>query len=239
VWPPRDARPARTGAAAGGPLPLLGGLGIGLILLLLLLFLLFRRAKKLQQSPNEAVAYFAGRTVPSQDKSAPKPKPAPRPTAAKGSGLLAKATEKIQSPASRIPVLVQDDHAPPLPQNGPLLISLFVDDQNTHIGKRNIHAMKAGNRYSIGGGKSDYLIFLVPLPDRIGELYFDGRQFTFIPKKPQYFPELGDQRVSNCLGKTIKVMSDKRYELTFHLAFYDDPLNSLNRILNSVKVAGV
>jgi hypothetical protein len=121
------------------------------------------------------------------------------------------------------------------PPTGSLLLSLVVDDQNANIGRRNIHSIKAGDIYTIGGSQlDDYFIFLVPLPAHIGEVHFNGKECTFVPKKTQYFPETGSRPVSDCIGKSIRVVSDKRYELTFHLERYEDPLDSLNRLLNSV-----
>jgi hypothetical protein len=116
------------------------------------------------------------------------------------------------------------------------MISLFVEDQNTNIGRRNIHTLKAGNRYTVGGGKSDFLIFLVPLPPCIGEIHFDGEQCTFVPKKSRYFPDIGSEAVPNCIGKTIRVLSDNHYQLSFRMERYEDPLKALNRLLNSVNV---
>jgi len=135
----------------------------------------------------------------------------------------------------------------PLPQDkpetnfnfddGPPLLSLFVEDQNTAIGKRNIHLVKVGQRYTIGGGKSDFLIFLVPIPYRIAELLFDGRQCTLYIIKSQYFPDLDSDKVPNCIGKTIRVISDKHYELHFRIERYEDPLKALNKLLNSISVS--
>jgi hypothetical protein len=118
------------------------------------------------------------------------------------------------------------------------LLSLFVEDQNTAIGRRNIHAVKSGYTFSVGGGKSDFLIFLVPVPPHIADVNFDGRQCTFIPRKPQYFPDIGSQQVSNCIGKTIRVISDKNYELRIRVERYEDPLKALNNLLHSINVPG-
>jgi hypothetical protein len=120
--------------------------------------------------------------------------------------------------------------------NGPAMLSLFVQDQNTAIGRRNIHNAKEGSSFTVGGGKSDFLIFLVPVPPYIAEVRFDGRQCTFIPKKPQYFPDIGSQQVSNCIGKTIRVISDRNYELHIRIERYEDPLKALNKLLNSISM---
>jgi hypothetical protein len=119
---------------------------------------------------------------------------------------------------------------------GSPLLSLWVEDQNTAIGRRNIHAVKACYTFTVGGGHSDFLIFLVPVPPHIGEVTFDGRQCIFVPTKPQYFPDIGSQQVPNCIGKTIKVISDKNYELHIRIERYEDPLTALNALLHSIDV---
>jgi hypothetical protein len=120
--------------------------------------------------------------------------------------------------------------------NGAPMLSLFVQDQNTAIGRRNIHSAKEGSSFTVGGGNSDFLIFLVPVPPYIAEVHFDGRQCTFLPKKPQYFPDIGSQQVSNCIGKTIRVISDRNYELHIRIERYEDPLMALNKLLNSISM---
>jgi len=129
---------------------------------------------------------------------------------------------------------IPEQHDP----DGPIMLNLFVQDQNTAIGRRNIHAVKSGNTFSVGGGKSDFLIFLVPIPSHIADVNFDGRNCTFIPRKPQYFPDIGSQQVSNCIGKTIRVISDKKYELHIRMERYEDPLKVLNKMLHSIAMPG-
>jgi hypothetical protein len=208
--------PIERASVSGGfnYIPLL--IGVGLALILILGLLIFFKARKLNASPNRAVAYAAGRNtdIPA-DYAADRP------------------NEKT-APAAAFPVIPaeKDDEKPV--SKGSVWLSLVVDDQNTNIGRRNIHSLKAGDVYTIGGGKlDDYLIFLVPVPAHIGEVRFDGKQCTFVPKKPQCFPEIGSQPVPDCIGKTIRVVSDKRYEITFHLERYEDPLDSLNNLLHT------
>ena len=123
--------------------------------------------------------------------------------------------------------------------SGPLLLNLFVYDQNTNIGKRNIHSLKTGYSLSVGGGNADdFLIFLVPIPAHIGEIKRNGSQLTFIPRKPKYFPDIGSSEVKDCINKTIRIISDKNYEMRFRFEMYEDPLIALNRLLHSVKVPG-
>jgi hypothetical protein len=114
------------------------------------------------------------------------------------------------------------------------MICLEVDHQNRNIGRRNIHTLKAGSTYTVGGKNSDFLIFMVPLPAAIGVLKFDGKDCTFIPKKSRYFPEIPAELVSDCIEKTINVVSDSGYNLSFRFRQYEDPLIALNRIMNSI-----
>ncbi|MDR1353731.1 MAG: hypothetical protein LBK05_10665 [Treponema sp.] len=112
------------------------------------------------------------------------------------------------------------------------MVYLEVDDQNRNIGRRNTHSLKGGAAYTVGGRNSDFLIFLVPLPASIGILEFDGKECTFVPKKPRYFPEISGA-VPDCIEKTIKVISDSGYKLSFRFRQYEDPLIGLNRVMNS------
>ena len=128
--------------------------------------------------------------------------------------------------------------APIINPTGPLLLNLFVEDQSTSIGKRNIHSLKSGYSLSIGGGASDFFIFLVSMPANIGEIRRNGSQCTFVPKKPKYFPDLGSSELRDCINKTIRIVSDKKYEMRIRFEMYEDPLVALNRVLMSIKVPG-
>jgi hypothetical protein len=125
---------------------------------------------------------------------------------------------------------------PPRLDGRPLMLNLFVEDQNTFIGKRNIHVVKPGLNFTIGGGRSDFLIFLVPMPPRIADLRYQGDSCLLIPRKPKYFPDTGSSPIKDCLGKTIRVVSDKDYELFMRIELYEDPMAVLNRLMNSVIV---
>jgi hypothetical protein len=116
------------------------------------------------------------------------------------------------------------------------MLKLFVADQNTLIGKRNTHLVKPGFSYTVGGGKSDFLIFLVSVPANIGELKYEASGCTFYPRKPGYFPDIGNNPVHDCIGKTIRVIADKGYELFIRLEQYEDPLLELNRLMLSINV---
>jgi len=121
---------------------------------------------------------------------------------------------------------------------GRIMLNLFVQDQNTAIGKRNVHLMKAGHRLTVGGHNSDFLIFLVPIPHRIADVHFDGEQLTLIPKRPEFFPETGAEPIYNCVGKTIHLRSAKGYDLYIRFDKYQDPLEALNSFLRSIETTG-
>jgi hypothetical protein len=125
---------------------------------------------------------------------------------------------------------------PPRSEGQPVMLNLFVEDQNTFIGKRNIHVVKQGINFTIGGGKSDFLIFLVSLPFRIADLRYEAGSCALIPRKSKYFPDTGSSPVKDCIGKTIRVVSDKNYELFMRIDLHEDPLETLNRLINSVRI---
>jgi len=149
------------------------------------------------------------------------------------------SSARRSTPYDDIKIKTDNVKRPVINPSGPLLLNLFVEDQNTSIGKRNIHSLKSGYSLSVGGGKADdYLIFLVPMPPALGEIRREGATLTFIPKKPKYFPDIGSNPVRDCINKTVRIVSDKKYEMHFRFEMYEDPLIALNRMLMSVKVPG-
>ncbi|MDR1318053.1 MAG: VWA domain-containing protein, partial [Treponema sp.] len=209
--PRPPAAPERRFEGWEPPLPLLIGLAIlGLLVLFLIIFLVVRQ---LQGSPKRALARAA---LPRQQiEEEEEPAPPPFEDHSKDLASFAASQKPRTSP------YVNRYKSQPVEYGGPLLLNLFVEDQNTFIGKRNIHSVKPGYAFTVGGRKSDFLIFLVPLPPHIGEVRCDDNRCTFIPRKPQYFPDLGSQQVPDCIGKMIRIVSDKGYELRFRMERYE------------------
>ena len=110
-------------------------------------------------------------------------------------------------------------------------IELFVSGQNHHIGLRNVHVLHPGQTRSVGGRSSQFLIFLVDFPRHIGELSFDGNNYTFTPRKGEFFPTVS-KPVKNCLGKTITAVSDAGYKVRFLFREYISPLTKINQIMH-------
>ncbi|MDR2404604.1 MAG: hypothetical protein LBD78_11320 [Spirochaetaceae bacterium] len=207
---------------------------LGILLVLIIALIVFLIARRLHGNPTKAMAYAMGRSVPHKEDALPRP-----PVENKENAEFLASYAAKQRKGSRIsgakPMVLEKTEAP-TPPIGNIMVSLFVEDQNTAIGRRNIHNLKPGNTYTIGGGASDFLIFLVPIPPRIAELRYDGRQCTFVPRRPEFFPDTGSQPVNDCIGKTIRVVSEKNYELFIRAEWYQDPIISLNRLLNSVNL---
>ena len=232
----QETTPARTperlretGSSQNSSMPFI--IGIIVLLVLILGLVIFFASRRLGSSPNRVVAEVASGG-----------KKESTPFADDHSKDLAKyaavQTKQRTTPYSDRPVKIDNSKPVLINPSGPLLINLFVEDQNTAIGKRNIHSLKSGYSLTIGGGKSDFLIFLVQIPPNIGEVHRDGSQLTFIPRKSKYFPDLGSNELRDCLSKTIRVISDRHYEMRIRFEMYEDPLIALNRMLTSVSLPG-
>jgi len=223
----------------------------------------YAEARQSSAKPSQApIDYAEARQSQAKPSQAPIDYAEARQSQAKPSPSPASYTETQRTQASPSPATVGYIEAsktqarpqlePPPPKRKPLpkdkayeesseeslMLNLFVADQNTAIGRRNIHLVKTGNKFGIGGGKSDFLIFLVPIPPNIAELQYDGRNCTLTPKKSKYFPDLSSQQVPACIGKNIRVVSDRNYELYIRIEKYEDPLKALNRLMNSILVPG-
>jgi hypothetical protein len=237
--PSPSARPAVPGAGtfwngAGQdefPLLVIGFLALGILAVGLIIFLITRR---LQRRPNQVLAQAAAPRSGTDEGL----QPFKNHSKDLANFAARQSKQRVTPYADRKPDMAPSSAPSTEFSGGPLLLNLFVEDQNTFIGKRNIHALKSGYRFTVGGGKSDFLIFLVPIPDAIGEVRRNGNRCTFIPRKAKYFPDLGSSELPDCIGKTIRVISDKNYEVRFRLERYEDPLLALNRLLNSVKMPG-
>ena len=120
-----------------------------------------------------------------------------------------------------------------------IMLSLWVRDQNRSIGKRNVHLMKAGTTLTLGGGRSDFLVFLVAVPQRIADIHYDGATCTLLPRRAGYFPDAGSDPIEDCQGKTVRVLSDKGFELFIRLEEFEDPLLKLNSFLRSIDTEGM
>jgi hypothetical protein len=113
-------------------------------------------------------------------------------------------------------------------------IEMIVDMQRRHIGQRNIRTIKRNRSLTVGGGRSAFLIFLVPVPQRIARIYYDGDGFTFKPIKLDYFPGLKGE-VPDCLYKGIYAESKKHYPLEITFKRYVSPMDEITAVFNRLK----
>ncbi len=123
-------------------------------------------------------------------------------------------------------------HTSSTTQKSPL-IEMRVSFQNPHIGFRNIHTIPPGKSRTVGGGNSDYLIFLVHFPPRIAIIQNEDNTYIFKPLKPELFPDTQEQ-IQDCLHKEICVISPKGFKLTLYFREYISPLEEINRLMHSV-----
>jgi hypothetical protein len=208
-----------------------------ILILLILGLIIFLASRRLGSSPNRVMAEVASSS--SKNRTRDEKEVSRFADHSKDLAKYASVQSRRSNPYEDRHLKTENYRPPVINSSGPLLLNLFVEDQNTAIGKRNIHSLKSGYGLSVGGGKADdYLIFLVPIPPHIGEIRRDGSSLTFIPKKPKYFPDIGANEIKDCINKTIRIISDKHYEMRFRFEMYEDPLIALNRILMSVKIPG-
>jgi len=129
-------------------------------------------------------------------------------------------------------------YEPRVTRPGAVRLVLHVRDQNPNIGKRNIRALHAGGRASVGGGTSDFLVFLLPVPKRVAHLYFDGVDATLVPVKPEYFPDY-DGAIEACIGREIRVVTARGKELFLRFERYVAPLDRINKLLHCLETPGM
>ena len=115
-----------------------------------------------------------------------------------------------------------------------ITLELYVEGQNKNIGKRNIHTLTPGSRRSVGGGLSSFSIFLVQVPSSIAEVRYDGEKCSLALLQPEYFPEAKSNIIEDCINKSIKVKSDKGYEMTITIRPYENQTDKLNNLLLSI-----
>lgn len=167
---------------------------------------------------------------------------APASKAPAGAGVLVPFKADRSPGVSALPSAAPSRDRVPAPAAVPLkrpdqriVLSLFVEDQNTLIGRRNVHLLKSGASMSVGGGSSDFLIFLVDVPKRIADVHFDGEACVLVPRRPEFFPDSAGGPVQDCVGKRIRVVSEKGYQMFVRFDRYRDPLEELNRFLHSME----
>jgi hypothetical protein len=122
----------------------------------------------------------------------------------------------------------------PTKKDGTIILELTVEGQTKKIGSRNIHALSAGARKSIGGGLSVFSIFFIKVPANIAEIRYDGQSCSLALLKPKYFPEADSNIIEDCLNKAITVISEHGYITRIMFSEYESQTEKLNELLLSV-----
>lgn len=112
-----------------------------------------------------------------------------------------------------------------------LHVHMTIAEQNPAIGLRNVHHMKAGSQMHVGGGAlSEFLVFVVRVPKKIATVHWDGEKLTFLPLRPDYFPDL-EGPVEDCLGKKLDAISPEGFHMTICFESWQNPSERSDKML--------
>ncbi len=122
---------------------------------------------------------------------------------------------------------------------GSITLQMTIDRQNPNIGLRNVHSMKSGSRLGIGGGKAAaFSIFVVKVPRRLAEVYFDGESCVLVPIRKDYFPDIQGS-LPDCLDKEIKVLTPEGFSMRMRISRWVSPTDRWNKILHIIEMKGL
>ncbi|HUW41567.1 MAG TPA: vWA domain-containing protein [Rectinemataceae bacterium] len=215
-------------------------------------------ARRSEQAATTGLLAEAARSAatvePSAARAAPSASPSLLPSAAelaaakrgeaqKEAALLAEAAE-ARSPAHQAAAAsAREDSAVPsfaprVVKTGSISVELRVEGQNPHIGTRNVHKLHAGSFKTVGGGRSDFLVFLMTVPGKVAELHFDGERLTLVPRRPEFFPD-GASPIEDCLGKEIRMQGKRGYPLILRFLPFERSADKMNRLLHCIETPGL
>jgi hypothetical protein len=117
----------------------------------------------------------------------------------------------------------------------PVRVEFIVESQNPAIGLRNVSWMRPGQRRSIGGGSSDFLVYLVAMPPRIATIAYDGEGFVLAPARPELFPEIKEASVRIGFDEALPFVSPKGYAMRMKIRPYVSAIERINSLLLSLK----
>ena len=121
---------------------------------------------------------------------------------------------------------------------GTIRVELRVEGQNPNVGMRNVCTLHAGQSKTVGGGRSDFLVFLVPTAKRAAELRFDGQSLSFVPRRPELFPGT-EGIIEDCIDTDILMLGRGDYPLVIRFVLYERPLDKINKLLRCIETPGL
>jgi len=175
-------------------------------------------------------------TASSGQEKAPAPILATKPVQSKEA--VREAREKERAERKHAAAVSSQTGSLRIVRPGSIDLELRVEGQNPYIGRRNVHTLHAGSSASIGGGRSEFLVFLVPVPAHAAEIRFDGEHCSFVPLRTELFPEIPGT-MDDCLGKDIVMVSKNGYRLVLRFMKYEAPANRINRLLHCIETPGL
>jgi len=183
-------------------------------------------------SPTPALSAAAS----SGQETAPAPILATKPVHSKEA--VREAREKEREERKHAAAVSSQTGALRIVRPGSIDLELRVEGQNPSIGRRNVHTLHAGSSASVGGGRSEFLVFLVPVPGRAAEIRYDGEHCSFVPLRTELFPGISGT-MEDCLGKDIVMVSKSGYRMVLRFMKYEAPANRINRLLHCIETPGL
>jgi cytoskeletal protein RodZ len=183
-------------------------------------------------SPTPALSAAAS----SGQETAPAPILATKPVHSKEA--VREAREKEREERKHAAAVSSQTDALRIVRPGSIDLELRVEGQNPSIGRRNVHTLHAGSSASVGGGRSEFLVFLVPVPGRAAEIRYDGEHCSFVPLRTELFPGISGT-MEDCLGKDIVMVSKSGYRMVLRFMKYEAPANRINRLLHCIETPGL
>jgi hypothetical protein len=122
-------------------------------------------------------------------------------------------------------------------KTGSMNVQMTIDCQNRNVGLRNVHALKSGSR--LGVGKSNaFTVFVVNVPRKIAEIYYDGETCHFVPFRKDYFPEISET-IHDCLDRDIAIKTPEGFRMNLRLSRWENPTDKLNKLLHIIDIRGL
>ncbi len=115
---------------------------------------------------------------------------------------------------------------------------MIVQNQNRHIGMRNIHWFKEGAVYSLGGNHSDdFIIFIHPVGKHAAEIEMRGNKLYLKVLKREFFNDIQDVEIIP--GKNVVMKSSDSALFTIRFKEWISPAKRINRILHLIDKPGL
>ena len=119
-------------------------------------------------------------------------------------------------------------------------LALRVIGQNdSRIGRRNIHSFNDKSVKTLGGGHSSYLIFLYKIPSHIAEIaHRDGKYWISVREK-DFFPDMEEDSSEIVFERNIRIRTENNTYVECYFYEYISPLEKINTIMKLTEHKGM